>query len=424
MKRLVIFFSLSFFLFGANNIEEIDKNITSNKSKLQQKEKEKDQISNLLNSLGKTINEKHSELRMLNAQIQNIQSNINQNLSQNKEQEKTLKTYQNSLNNLEAKKLKIQNDITNILIKDMSFVMVLNHQSPISPDDIILQEIFKVLNQNSKNAIEKLAKQEDDINNQISQLNNSINKISIFINTQTDKKEKLQSMFSKQKKLMANLQSELNTYNERLKDIDKERKNLDSVLSNLNILKKTKEKELAEKKAKEEELKKQEALKKNLLQNNIANQNLQAPIEVKQVANSYQDISTTKYKGQKTIAPLESYSVEQKFGPYFDPVYKLKVFNESVTLVSKTPDALVRNIMDGKVVYAKEVPMLKKVVIIEHPNQLHTIYSQLDKIAPTIKPGLKIKKGYVIGRVHRKLGFEVTQKDKHIDPLEIISKSK
>ncbi len=113
----------------------------------------------------------------------------------------------------------------------------------------------------------------------------------------------------------------------------------------------------------------------------------------------------------------------QKFDPYIDPVYNLKIFSESITLVSKTPNALVRNVLDGKIVFAKEINMLKKVVIIEHKNGIRTIYSQLDKIAPTIKSGIRIQKGYVLGRIERRLGFEVTMREKHINPLELIARN-
>lgn len=415
---VVLIFLLSGFLIGAG-IEDIDKNIDANKSKLQKKNQEKAQISNILNTLGSTINQKHNQIKQLNVQIENIQKNINKNQSESSTQEKTLSSYKKSLKELEDKKRSIQDGISNILIKDLAFVMILNHQSPISPDDIILQEIFKSLNKDSKNKIEALTKEQDSINSQISQITTNMKKINVFITSQKDKKQKLQSMIGEQKKLMSNLKSELEAYDKKLREIDNERKSLDSILSNLNILKQNKEKELLAQKA-AQEAKKQAKMKSNTLDSN----QLIAPIDVKQVANSYQNISTTKYKGQRTISPIASYKVEQKFGPYFDPVYKLKVFNESVTLVSNVKNALVRNIFDGKVVYAKEVPILKKVVIIEHPNQMHTIYSQLDKIAPTIKPGLKIKKGYVIGRVDSRLGFEVTQKDKHIDPMEMILPSK
>ncbi|PAF53936.1 peptidase M23 [Helicobacter sp. 13S00482-2] len=413
---LVLFISV---VLGAG-IEDINKNIDANKSKLQKKNQEKLQISNMLNTLGNTINQKHTQIKQLNIQIQNIQKNINKNQSENSTQERILQSYKKSLQELENQKNKIEDGIANILIKDMAFVMVLNHQSPISPDDIILQEIFKTLNKDSKSKIEDLTKQQESINSQISQINSNMSKINLFINNQQDKKQKLQSMILEQKKLMTNLKSELDAYDKKLRDIDNERKSLDQILSNLNILKQNKEKELIAKKAREQAQKANLQGKQNSLDSNV----LIAPIDVKQVANSYQNISTTKYKGEKTISPISSYKVEQKFGPYFDPVYKLKVFNESVTLASNVKNALVRNIFDGKVVYAKEVPILKKVVIIEHSNQMHTIYSQLDKIAPTIKPGLRIKKGYVIGRVDSKLGFEVTQKDKHINPMEIILPSK
>ncbi|PAF42868.1 peptidoglycan DD-metalloendopeptidase family protein [Helicobacter sp. 11S02596-1] len=419
MHKIFLVF-LGVVLLSGNAIEDIDKNINTNKSKLQKKEKEKNEISNLLSTLGVKINQKHEQIKELDKQIEQIQNNINKNQSQNFEQEKALKEYKNSLNKLEKKKLDIQDNIANILIKDMAFIMVLNHKSPISPDDIILQEIFKSLNKDSKNRIEALSKEQNTINAQISQLSNNINQISSVINVQKDKKQKLQSMITEQKKLVGNLQSELQAYNKKLKDIDSERKSLDKILGNLNILKQTKEKELLTKKLKEEQAKQKLAPKPQ----SVATNELQAPLDVRQVASSYRSISTTKYTGPKTISPLASYRVEQKFGPYFDPVYKLKVFNESVTLVSKVPNAVVRNIFDGRVVYAKEVPILKKVIIIEHSNEMHTIYSQLDKIAPTIKPGLRIQKGYVIGRVDQRLGFEVTQKDKHIDPLEIISQSK
>ena len=37
------------------------------------------------------------------------------------------------------------------------------------------------------------------------------------------------------------------------------------------------------------------------------------------------------------------------------------------------------------------------------------------------KKGSKVKKGYVIGKVNRKLIFEATKNSKHINPLRLIS---
>ena len=110
----------------------------------------------------------------------------------------------------------------------------------------------------------------------------------------------------------------------------------------------------------------------------------------------------------------------KKFGPYVDPVYGIKIFNESVTLQPLKKRAKVKNVLNGRVVFVKETPILGKVVIIEHKNNLHTIYAKMDKIAPMLKEGNKIKEGYIIGRVEKELMFEVTQKNRHIDPLELI----
>ena len=64
--------------------------------------------------------------------------------------------------------------------------------------------------------------------------------------------------------------------------------------------------------------------------------------------------------------------------------------------------------------------MLDYVVIVEHPNKLHTIYAHLSKIAPNIKTGKKVNTNYVIGRVNNNLTFEVTQSENHINPMELI----
>ena len=202
--------------------------------------------------------------------------------------------------------------------------------------------------------------------------------------------------------------------------IDYDSPTFQDILVNLNILKSQEE----EKRKKLQELAKSEKPQpENLSPTNTKQQSQKIPtndFDVRQVASSYHNINTTKYKGAKTIAPLDDFTIEKRFGPYYDPVYKMKVFNESITLVPKGDDK-VKSVLDGKVVFAKDTPILKRVVIIEHKNNIHTIYAQLDKIAPTIKPGSTVKKGYTIGRVENVLKFEVTLKDKHIDPLELIT---
>ena len=85
----------------------------------------------------------------------------------------------------------------------------------------------------------------------------------------------------------------------------------------------------------------------------------------------------------------------------------------------KYPNAKVKNVFNGKVIYADKTALLNNIVIVEHRNGLHTIYANLSKIAPNIKKGKRIKKGYTIGRVSDELIFEATQKSLHINPIRL-----
>ncbi|WP_104726409.1 murein hydrolase activator EnvC family protein [Helicobacter felis] len=393
-------------------IEEIERNIHLNTNKLQEATAQKTKLSNHLNTLGNAINQKYKQSQELARQIRDIQKNIDKNQAQNQAQEKTLGEYRTYLNSLKKNRLKIQDEVTTLLLKDIVFVMVLESQDLVSTEDLMLQELFKRLSQSSKNRLENLSIQEEQVNAKIAKISDSIAKISATIDVQKDRKHDLQLIVEAQQKLIESMRAELQVYNKKLETLDKERRGLDQLLASLNIVKLAKQKEMENKKANNNEEGSKSALG-----------GIEAPIEVRQVASSYRDIVTIAYHGPKTISPLSSYKIVQKFGPYFDPVYRLKVFNESITLVPTRPNAVVRSVFDGRVVYAKEVPILKKVIIIEHKDGMHTIYSQLDKIAPTIKHGLHVQKGYVIGRIDQRLSFEVTLKDKHINPLELIAQN-
>ena len=110
----------------------------------------------------------------------------------------------------------------------------------------------------------------------------------------------------------------------------------------------------------------------------------------------------------------------KKFGPYTDPVYDFKIFNDSISMKPKKKNAIVRAILNGKVVISKSNNLLGNFIIIEHAKGLHSVYAHLDKVSPTVRPGKRIKMGSAIGRVNNELMFQVTQKNHHLNPLEVI----
>ncbi|TET89455.1 MAG: peptidase M24 [Sulfurovum sp.] len=142
--------------------------------------------------------------------------------------------------------------------------------------------------------------------------------------------------------------------------------------------------------------------------------------KVRKINSSYQKSKVYAYKGGKTMSPIPGARLIKKFGTYIDPIYKIKIFNESITLKAPSSNAKVQNILNGKVVFAGKSSMLGKVVVVAHSGKIHTVYAGLSKIAPNIRTGRKIKKGYIIGKVTSKLMFQATKNSKHINPLKLI----
>ncbi|WP_154403976.1 murein hydrolase activator EnvC family protein [Helicobacter pylori] len=400
MHKLGVFLLATLLSANTQKVSDIAKDIQHKETLLKKTHEEKNQLNSRLSSLGEAIRSKELQKAEMERQMIALKKSLEKNRNESLAQEKVLTNYRKSLDHLQKQRSFLQKKVFDTLLQDFLFSQALKRQNLASSNDVILQVAFENLHQSTLSKMSQLSQEEKDLNAQALKVKSSIQKISSVIDEQKTREVTLKSLQTEQDKLILSMQKDYAIYNQRLTLLEKERQNLNALLKRLNIIKQNRENE------------EKVSLKKS-----------SQALEVKQVASSYQNINTTSYNGPKTIAPLNDYEVVQKFGPYIDPVYNLKIFSESITLVSKTPNALVRNVLDGKIVFAKEINMLKKVVIIEHKNGIRTIYSQLDKIAPTIKSGMRIQKGYVLGRIDQRLGFEVTMKEKHINPLELIARN-
>ncbi len=398
MYKLGVFLLATLLSANTQKVSDIAKDIQHKETLLKKTHEEKNQLNSRLSSLGEAIRSKELQKAEIGRQMIALKKSLEKNRNESLAQEKVLTNYRKSLDHLQKQRSFLQKKVFDTLLQDFLFSQTLKGQNLASSNDVILQVAFENLHQSTLSKMSQLSQEEKDLNAQALKVKSSIQKISSVIDEQKTREVTLKSLQTEQDKLILSMQKDYAIYNQRLTLLEKERQNLNALLKRLNIIKQNRENE------------EKVSLKRS-----------SQALEVKQVASSYQNINTTSYNGSKTIAPLNDYEVVQKFGPYIDPVYNLKIFSESITLVSKTPNALVRNVLDGKIVFAKEINMLKKVIIIEHKNGIRTIYSQLDKIAPTIKSGMRIQKGYVLGRIDQRLGFEVTMKEKHINPLELIA---
>lgn len=394
----ILFISI---LFGANE-KEISQKITQNQNVLENKKLQEKQINAKLQELGNAINRQKEENKILQKTIQENEQNIAKNQKEYNTKTALIKKLNSNQDSLFQTRKQIELEMMDLITKEVSFAILLNDFQPESIQDLITEEAFKSLSNATKKHLSTLSNKQSEVIANLHTLQNEIAQLKDFIEIENEKRTHLKALQDEQERLIANYQKEITKYNNELQKIAKERDAVQGILVNLNIVKSQEE----EKRKKREELAKTrqqepkqntESLKqssKTTDKKDTAIQESQIPsntpktneeFDVRQVASSYHNIGTTKYKGTKTIAPLENFTIEKRFGPYFDPVYKMKVFNESVTLTPKGDDK-VKSVLDGKVVFAKDTPILKRVVIIEHKDNMHTIYAKLDKIAPRRNP--------------------------------------
>lgn len=419
------------FSFINSSTKSIDKKIKNNQQILEKNESVKKKTDLQIKILAKQISNQNKELSELEKDIKVINKDIKKHEAQLKDAKNSLTGLQKDSNSLIEKKNKNEKQIVKVIIDDFSSSIALKLAKETSVEELIDTEIYTILSQSSKDQILKLNNNYQLITQNRKENKKRIKEISNYIEKRKKQKNILNKLKNKYSSSLVSLEKKHKSYQKVLKDTLKKQDSLKNLLGQLNILKKEEiEKQKLEriKRAKKlAALKKKKSKKKNDKTENYSveedRNNKYAndiDLDVRMIGSSTSGVKISKYRGRKTIAPLDSFNVVKKFGTYYDPVYKIKLFNESIVLKTKKPQAKVKSIFNGKIVYAKkDAGMLENVVIVAHKNGLHTIYSHLDKISPSLKVGRWIKKGYVVGRVNNTLTFQATKNEMHINPKDL-----
>ncbi|HEC1728280.1 TPA: peptidoglycan DD-metalloendopeptidase family protein [Campylobacter lari] len=390
MRKCFLLFLFSFSVLFANEIAQKQKDIKENERIVKQ-------LSKKLEDLASEILDNEKNLKKIASEISTLTSKTSKLESSVKTQIKALEQLNAQNKDLLQNKNKIEGKIIDLIAKDFAYDLAIPKNYIESEDSIIALELVGVLDKIFKEEFYQISKDYENISKKIEEKQTQITTINNNLKAYKDQIDELKNLRKKQEQEIAKQKTDKEIYTRKLSNLQAQQQELRKTLNKLKIIKEKEEEKLAQKK-----------------------EDKKPSSNVKQVGSSYQTSSVKRYSGPKTIAPLESYTVKQKFGNYIDPIYNIKIYNENVVLKSDSVNAAVRNVLDGKVVFAKATPTLKQVVIVENKDGIHTIYAHLDKIAPGVKVGRNIKKGYIIGRVESDLTFEVTQKNFHINPLEMI----
>lgn len=381
-KVFLLVFSLILF---ANQIE-------TNTKKLEKTENEKEQISKKLEDLASEIIEGEKKLKEINEKVsktteitKELQELVN---AQNGE----LDTFITQNKELMKDKEILGKKLVDIIAKDFSYDLIAPRDLIDSSMSIVSTEVINTLSDVLNDELYKISKDYARTKQQIDYKQKKISEMNANIDNFKKQAKELSELKKRQENLISKQKEDEKIYKQRLVNLQKQQDEIRATLAKLKIIESEK-----------------------------AKPSVKATAEVKHKDTLDYDGKIAKYTGKKTIAPLIDFSVKQKFGDYIDPIYKLKIFNENVVLRSNTPDANVRVVLDGKVVFANDTAVLDKVVIVEHANGIHTIYAHLSKFSKLAKVGSVLKKGNIVGKVERDLTFEVTQKNYHINPLDFIS---
>ncbi len=406
MIRLFLVLILSIVFIDAK--EDIDKKIKKTSTTLDSMSKTYSSINKKMSQNAKSILKQKQEIEIQQEHLKNLQIELEEKKDSYEVNIAQLKDFKSSHKVLKESQEKLEEELVLTIAKTVSISVVLEESNAEGADSLMELEVLKHMLGLSKEKAAKLNQQVFNNSNVINNLNAQVHSLEAAILEIDTKRQELLAIQKSNKKALEKLFKDKNSYKAELQDILNKQDILKKTLAKLSIIKIDEIKKAKEQKERQRAFAEQQQIEP---ESNLP--------KVKKHGSSYQTAKTTKYKGPKTIAPLDSYTITKKYGTYTDPIYGIKIFNESISLKPNEPNAKVKTVFNGKVIYADKTAVLDNIVIIENSDGIHTIYANLSQISPNIKTGKKIKKGYTIGRVSNELIFEVTHKSDHINPIHL-----
>ncbi len=409
--RLFLFLLLSVSLLFSK--ASIDARIKNTNSKLKNYDKRYKNAHHKFSKSGKTILLQQKKMLQLDLKLESLNKDLSKKLVLYERSQEKLSKLQNKKETLTQTKTSMRNELSRLIAKQLSLELILRQQSYSEVKALMRGEIFTAMSRLTnqelkgiKTSIADILVTEDNISKKIGKLTRTMQDIDT-------KRKNLVKLKDQHKRIIVKLSSQRKNYKKDLEKSLSTKANLRRMLKKLRIIKE-------DQKKRAKRLAREKAAKKARLAAIKAGKSVKN-IKVVQHGRSYEKVKTKRYRGKKVLSPLKGYTVLKKFGPYVDPVYDFKIFNDSISMKPKQKNAKVRAIANGKIIISKKNKLLGNFIIIEHAQGLHSVYAHLDKIASTVKQGKRIKRGSTIGRVTHELMFQITQKNYHLNPLEVIN---
>ncbi|MDR3163151.1 MAG: peptidoglycan DD-metalloendopeptidase family protein [Helicobacteraceae bacterium] len=402
--RCLIFFLISFGVVSSKTLSEIEGEIASAQQNITKKQNDQGALQSKIDKLSKEIVGITAELKQLDKQIEANKKEIDGLLKIVSAQRGERERLTNERGKLLAEKERIDGQLANLLMKHTAQSIVLDGSDTSNEEDIVKETMFYIMKERVKNESVILKTAYNSVSKDIEAVESKIAAMLKNLDDLTASQEVQKELYKKQTQLLANLDKQKSSYLSQLETLIDHQNRERQLLADLNIVRQ----------------KTVDQMRQAQLDNRVW-EGADA-LSVKHYGSSFQNAGNSRYDGKKVKAPLDSIpiSIVKEFGPYTDPIYNIKIHNDSVTLRPNDRDALVRSVLPGKVVFADNLKLLGKVVIIEHRDNIHTIYRNLESISPNIRIDRSLKERESVGRVNTELVFEVTKDGLPINPLQLI----
>ncbi len=384
--------------------QDVAKQITKTSKEIKSFDKKYSNLHKKMAKTAKAIIQSEQDLAKQEQEIAQLSKSLEESQTKYEANSKDLLALKEKQLLLQGKQGLIEQELIRSIARNISINSLIKDKYTVTKESIITEEILNELNLQTQRKIERLENEYNANAETIQNYQVQTARLQADINMIDKQKAELLEVTESNKRSISKMQRDKEKYKRSIDELLAQKKALSNTLARLNIIQ-------------SEEAKREQEAKIAA----SSRTKTDATAKVTKSGSSYQSVKSKTYRGRKTIAPLSGYTLVKAFGPYTDPIYKIKIYNESVSLQPTESDAKVATVLNGKIILAKKTQLLDNVVIIKHANGLHTIYAHLDQIAPTIVKGKKVKKGSIIGRVNHELIFEVTQDNFHIDPMTLIN---
>jgi len=420
-KILFMALFLPLFLFSS-----IDSKIKEKKREISSQKVEYEKMDKKLSTIASKIISAKEEREKLELKISKLEESIKKNKVNYRELQNKQDVINQKLSELTTEISEKEEKFISLVAKKFSMALVLEELNQPTSESIMLQETYSIYAKENERQIAILKDNIRELKIKEDYFQNKKENIQRILTSYQEEREEYKSKKYKKVLLLKALAQDKAIYRQRFDKIRGTQRALQRKLSSLQIVKRDRAREKRES-TRLAEAQRVEELSFVEVDNigEVEQDRIEVETEaiIAEALEVYKEepIEMATYRGKKTISPLADSRLIKKFGTYIDPIYKFKIFNKSITLKSSHKGAKVKSILKGRIVFAEDSGgMLGRVVIIEHANQLHTIYAKLARLAPGIHVGKEVRVGSVLGKVNKSLMFEVTKNNKHMNPLKLI----